>query len=180
MLRFLDTRGLEDRDDYDPSEEVRLAEQQAHIILVSVRAEDMGLDAVQSQLAAALKRNPTRPVIVAQTRLHDLYPPSFTHIQPWPYGDEQFSGVPSDLRRALQHQRMLFRNAVCPVSPTFVPIDFTNEKDCFSPLDYGATALRAALRDALLKSRNTNHPEAPDAQTYEHDLKSNLDGAKAS
>ncbi len=84
------------------------------------------------------------------------------------------------MRRTLQQQRTLFRDAIAPASPTFVAIDFTNEKDGLSPLDYGAPALRAALRQALLRSRTASHPEAPDAQTYAHELESNLDGAKTS
>src|SRR5262247_3243533 len=78
LLRFLDTRGLADVADYDPAEDIAFAEGQSHLVLVVLRAEDMNAAPVLGPLRAARQRHPDWPVIVAQTRLHDLYPPRYT------------------------------------------------------------------------------------------------------
>jgi uncharacterized protein (DUF697 family) len=149
LLRFLDTRGLSDTATYDPSEDIAFAEGQAHLILAVVRAEDMATQPVQVPLRAARRRHPEWPVIVAQTRLHDLYPPRFAHLEPWPFEHEFHGGVPEELRRALLHQRAQFADLPGRGMLRFVPIDFTLAQDGFEPLNYGVEALRAALAEAL-------------------------------
>lgn len=154
LLRFLDTRGLADAAGYDPAEDIAFAEGQAHLILVVVRAEDMAAAAVLSPLRAARRRHPDWPVIVAQTRLHDLYPPGFAHRQPWPYGHNALDGVPDALRAALRHQRVQFTNLPGSGAIRCVPIDFTLPEDGFDPVHYGVEALRAALAEALPAARD--------------------------
>ncbi|MGH6814375.1 MAG: YcjF family protein, partial [Hyphomicrobiaceae bacterium] len=87
------------------------------------------------------------PIVVAQTGLHDGYGLGQGHVLPYPFDDEgrpkDRGALPSDLARALEHQRLLF--ADLPVSPLFVPIDFTQEGDGYSPRDYGLDALLTAL-----------------------------------
>lgn len=154
LLRFLDTRGLADAAAYDPADDIAFAEGQAHLILVVVRAEDMALDAVLAPLRAARRRHPDWPVIVAQTRLHDLYPAGFAHREPWPFDDDTLPGVPEALRSALRHQRAAFRGVPGGGPLRFVPIDFTRPDEGFAPANYGVDALRRALAEALPLARD--------------------------
>lgn len=153
LLRFLDTRGLADSAVYDPAEDIAFAENQAHLIIAVVRAEDMALGAVIEPLRAARKRHPDWPVIVAQTRLHDFYPAGFTHRQPWPFGDPALPGLPDGLRAALRHQRGQFAAIERAGTLRFVPIDFTLPEDGLEPALYGVEALREALAHALPDAR---------------------------
>ena len=152
LLRFLDTRGLGDVAAYDPAEDIAFAEAQAHLVLAVVRAEDMAIDPVLDVLRAARRRHPDWPLIVAQTRLHDLYPPGFAHREPWPFADPDLPDVPSALRAALAHQRARFAG-LPGAPPVFVPIDFTTPGEGYAPADYGVSALRAALAAALPQAR---------------------------
>jgi misacylated tRNA(Ala) deacylase len=154
LLRFLDTRGLSDQADYDPTEDIAYAEGQAHLVLVVVRAEDMALSAVLEPLQKARKRHPEWPVLVAQTRLHDCYPRGFKHVQPWPFGDPSLPGVPDDLRRVVRYQQDLLSELPGNYAPRFVPLDFTREEDEFQPLDYGAEQLIEAFTEALPQARD--------------------------
>ncbi len=73
LLTFLDTRGL-DEPGYDPTEEIARFNEEAHLVLVTVKA----LDHVQQNLCTQLKRirdaQPRRPVVLVLTCLHEAYP----------------------------------------------------------------------------------------------------------
>jgi uncharacterized protein (DUF697 family) len=153
LATFLDTRGLGEAG-YNPQEDIAAFSQQAHMVLVVVKAMDMALDGLLSALGKIHRANSAWPVVVAQTTLHEGYPPdrsdhpmphlSFTSV-PLP------EAVPIDLARALMFQRGLFARAQIPVR-RFVPIDFTLPEDGFSDPFYG--------RDALLDALTEAHPHA--------------------
>ena len=149
-LRFLDTRGLGEAS-YDPTEDLSVAEAQAHLLLVVMRALDPQQSAVVDVVRHARKRHPDWPVIVAQTCLHDAYEIGDDHVQPYPFDaqrsdDVATAGVPADLARALHYQRELFNDIPGDGSIRFVPIDFTKPDDGFVPVLYGLDALSDALQ----------------------------------
>ena len=143
---FLDTRGLGEVG-YDPQEDIAAFRDQAHMVLVVVKALDMALEQVISALKAIIRDKPSWPVVVAQTTLHQGYPREMhDHLIPYPFVTDPLPPqVPGDLARALLFQRSLFdRIAV----KQFVPIDFTLPEDGFTEQFYGREALLAALTEA--------------------------------
>ncbi len=164
LVRFLDTRGLGDVADYDPTEDIAWAEGQAHALLVVLRAEDLTPDPVLDVLRAVRKRHPNWPVLVAQTRLHDLYGRGAGHSLPYPFdGTEADASLPDlspELSRALAAQRRLFAGLPGP-PPQFIPVDFTQADAGLAPRDYGADALWEALQRGLPEAYLRLH-QAPD------------------
>jgi uncharacterized protein (DUF697 family) len=143
VLRFLDTRGLGEVG-YDPSEDIEVFEQQAHVLIVVVKAADHALQPLIEALGAIRKAHPMWPVIVVQTTLHELYPSGFIHLDPYPFDTFPFErGVPNDLARSLIAQRECFAS----FTPKFVPVDFTLPGDQLRPEDYGRDALWSAIED---------------------------------
>lgn len=152
VLRFLDTRGLGDRLDPEAFDASRLARALSQVLLVVVRAEDLALEELL-QLTATLRRaHPGWPLIVAQTCLHQLYPPGVSHPLPYPYqgdaADFELERLPDGLRRSLQAQRRLFQS-LPGTQPQFVPVDFTRPEQGVAPCDYGAAAFWAVLEQVL-------------------------------
>jgi len=147
MVRFLDTRGLGETG-YDPAEDLAACERQAQLLLVVLRAGDPAQEPVFEAARAIRARHPAWPVVVAQTCLHALYPFPPSHPQPYPF-DADGLNIPSELARALAHQRRQFA-ALGGAGPVmFVPLDFTRPDDGLAPADYGLDALLAALSEAL-------------------------------
>lgn len=146
---FLDTRGLgESR--YDPQEDLAALQTEAHMLLVVVKAMDMALEQLLTTVQMIVRARPSLPLIVAQTTLHEGYPPDLhQHPQPYPFTAVLPPAVPVNLARALARQRSLF--ARLPVK-RFVPLDFTLPEDGFSDPFYG--------RDALLDALTEAHPHA--------------------
>jgi uncharacterized protein (DUF697 family)/predicted GTPase len=146
FLRFLDTRGLSEKG-YDASEDMKWCEQQAHLVIVVIKAMDHQQEAVLAALKQVHKAHPKWPVIVAQTALHEGYPNrAMAHIQPYPFADGRIDeSVPADLRCSLLKQREYFAG----INATFVPLDFTLPEDDYAPSDYGLDALWAAIEQAL-------------------------------
>src|SRR5262245_19134741 len=108
IIRFLDTRGLGEVA-YDPAADIAYCEDRAHLILAVVKALDTEQSAVVDAVRAARARHPEWPVVVAQTSLHEGYPPGQGHVLPYPFDtDEAAVAVPDPLVRALAHQRSLF------------------------------------------------------------------------
>lgn len=147
---FLDTRGLGEAG-YDPHEDLAAFQAEAHMLLVVVKAMDMALEETLSALETIVRAKPSWPVVVAQTTLHEGYPPDWhDHLSPYPFVAASLpAAVPADLARALTCQRQLF--ARIPVKQ-FVPLDFTVPEDEFTDPFYG----REALLDALAAA----HPHA--------------------
>ena len=150
ILRFLDTRGLGEVA-YDPAEDMRFAEQQAHLVLATMRAMDTRQSGVIEAVTAVRRRHPDWPLVVAQTCLHEGYAAGQGHVLPYPFaaskpGEEPLQpSVPADLSRSLAFQRRLFKDVPGPAPIVFMPIDFTLEADAMLPADYGIDALAEAL-----------------------------------
>lgn len=149
VVRFLDTRGLGEVA-YDPTEDIRYGESQAHLVLGVMKATDLAQEAVFSVLHAVRRRHPRWPVLIAQTGLHEGYPPGVDHCLPYPYDQPPWpSAVPIDLGRALLAQRAALFRSGGPLpgetAPVWVPVDLTLPEDGLEPADYGLAALWAAI-----------------------------------
>lgn len=156
LLRFLDTRGLGEVG-YDPTDDMNVLADQAHVLMVVVKALDHAYEPLLAVLEEVLARHPRWPVVVAQTCLHEGYVrPEDGHPRPYPFRQfplpERVVGeqVPEGLARALAYQREWFsRQSFRGVHVQFVPIDFTCGEDGLEPVDYGVDALWEALEAAL-------------------------------
>jgi len=147
---FLDTRGLGEAG-YNAREDVAAFQADAHMLLVVVKAMDIALEHLLDALKTILQAKPSWPVVVAQTTLHQGYPPDrHEHVYPYPFGASPWpETIPTPVRRALDFQRTLF--AGLPIQ-RFVPVDFTLPEDGFQDPFYG--------RDALLDALAEAHPHA--------------------
>jgi uncharacterized protein (DUF697 family) len=150
LVRFLDTRGLGEVM-YDPAADIAACEQQAHLLLVVMRALDHQQAAVLDVIETVRRRRPDWPIAVAQTTLHEGYQKGVLHPLPYPYVDIEpvrwsSAGVPTDLARSLVKQRALFDAVRGRERIAFVPIDFTRPSDGYPPHDYGLAALTSTLR----------------------------------
>ena len=145
LVRFLDTRGLGERA-YDPAEDIAYCESRAHLVLAVMKVSDQDQRAVNAVLHALRARHPHWPVVVAQTGLHELYPPGQAHPQPWPFEEGALPPtLPPDLRRALAAQREALASLPGEAPPHWVAVDLTLPEDGFTPVDYGLPALWAAI-----------------------------------
>ncbi len=146
LIKFLDTRGLGETD-YDPAEDMSAFQGQAHVLVAVIKAMDHAQESVMKAVRTILKKQPHWPVIVVQTCLHEGYPdPAMNHVLPYPYDDpNRVDAVPTDLRRALEHQRRLFKG----LDVRFVAVDFTLEEDDYQPVLYGLDALWRTIEETL-------------------------------
>ena len=141
VVRFLDTRGLGEVA-YDPTEDIRYCEAQAHLLLGVMKATDIRQNAVFEVLRAVRRRHPEWPVLIAQTGLHEAYPPGAGHLLPYPYDREPLPPqVPTDLVRALAAQRERLGKLPGTAPVRWVPLDLTLPDDGFEPANYGLEAL---------------------------------------
>ena len=145
LVRFLDTRGLGEAG-YDPTEDMRYSAEQAHLLMIVVRAMDHAQASVIEAANAAKRLNPQWPVLVVQTTLHEGYLAGGTHIEPYPFASSPLpTTVPSDLARSLAAQREVFAD----IADQFVPVDFTLPQDGFVPEHYGIESLWTAIDTVL-------------------------------
>ncbi len=145
VVRFLDTRGLGEVA-YDPAEDMHYCESQAHLVLGVMKATDIHQDAVFEALRAVRRRHPEWPALIAQTGLHEAYPPGGEHLLPYPYDREPWPPqVPHDLARALRAQRDRLGALPGSAPVRWVPIDLTLPEDGYEPAHYGLDALWAAI-----------------------------------
>ncbi|UJP05739.1 MAG: GTP-binding DUF697 domain-containing protein [Nitrosomonas sp.] len=145
VIRFLDTRGLGEVA-YDPAEDLRYCESQAHLLVAVMKAADTNQTAVLDVLHTLRERHPEWPVLVVQTHLHELYPGGGRHILPWPYDEDPLPQVvPADLQRTLLAQRMALKSLPGFAPVRWVAVDLTLPEDGFDPSDYGLNALWQAI-----------------------------------
>lgn len=145
VVRFLDTRGLGEVT-YDPTEDIHYCESQAHLLFGVMKAADIRQDAVFEVLRAVRRRHPEWPVLIAQTGLHEAYPPGGEHLLPYPYDREPWPPqVPTDLIRALRAQRDRLGALPGSAPVHWVPIDLTLPEDGYQPFNYGLDALWTAI-----------------------------------
>lgn len=145
LVRFLDTRGLGEVD-YDPSEDIRYCESQAHLLIAVMKVADLKQQLVFDVLRTVRMRQPDWPLIMVQTGLHELYGNHRNHVIPWPFDQEPLPNeVPSDLQRALQAQRQLASELPGTAPIHWVPVDLTLPEDGFNPPNYGLEPLWQAI-----------------------------------
>lgn len=148
LVRFLDTRGLGEVA-YDPTEDVRFFESQAHLIIAVAKVMDIMQVDLFKVLQDVRKRHPDWPVIIAQTCLHEAYPRNFEHILPYPFNMPDWElKVPSDLGRALNAQRRQLGRLPGHGAVDWVPVDLTQPDDGIDPPDYGLDALWSSIETA--------------------------------
>jgi uncharacterized protein (DUF697 family) len=151
-MRFLDTRGLADCADSDLGSEVAQALEQAHLLLVVLRVDDLDVKDIIDIVDRTRCRRRELPVIVAQTGLHRRYGEHDRHVHPYPFDgsldDADRAGVPYPLSRVMLAQRLLF-DRIPGAPPLFVPLDFTRPEQGIAPADYGAERLWDVLEQTL-------------------------------
>lgn len=148
LLTFLDTRGL-DEPGYDPAEDLAGFNEQAHVLLVTVKALDHAQENVLKHLRTIRAARQSRPVLLALTCLHEAYPQQ-QHPLPYPFTASEEAtlnppALPDDLRRSLAEQRRRFEGMVDRV----VAIDLTPAEEGFNDPDYGGALLRETLLEML-------------------------------
>jgi uncharacterized protein (DUF697 family) len=144
LMTFVDTRGL-DEPGYDPAEDLAAFNDQAHVVVVTVKALDHAQENVLGPLHTIRKAKPERPVVLVLTCLHEAYPQQ-QHPKVYPYGaPAEATDVPEDLRRSLDEQKRRFEGLVDKV----VPIDITKPEEGYEDPLYGGEALKAALLEVL-------------------------------
>jgi uncharacterized protein (DUF697 family) len=151
IVRFLDTRGLGEVD-YDPDEDLSWLENHAHVVVAVARAMDPQQDEILAVLRSLRRRDPEKPVLLVQTRLHDGYPDGRDHP---PYSEFPGATALEDLHRALRVQADQFSGLPGTGSFRAVAVDLTQSDDEFSEADYGLDALLDALDDVAAASRAT-------------------------
>jgi len=145
VVRFLDTRGLGEVA-YDPAEDIRYCESQAHLMLGVIKVADIRQDEVFKVLRQIRKRHPEWPVLMIQTGLHEAYPPGAEHILPYPYEQQPWPlSIPHDLIRALHAQRDRLGSLPGSAPVRWVAIDLTLPEDGWEPVHYGLEALWTAI-----------------------------------
>lgn len=166
LFRFLDTRGIGEAF-YTPEEDLAYAEQQAHGILVVMRACDPGQESIKRVLAEVRKRKRSWPVVLVQTTLHQGYPDGAEHPHPYCFDRSPLPDtVPSDLARALAYQQRDFAG----LFDRHVAIDFTHPEDGYAPRLYGEDALWAALGEIVPLGYRTVLASTPEALTGVRDI----------
>jgi uncharacterized protein (DUF697 family)/predicted GTPase len=148
LLRFLDTRGL-DEPGYDPAEDLARFNEQAHVLLVTVKALDHAQENVLKNLRTIRKAQPNRPVVLVLTCLHEAYPQQ-QHPLPYPFSNNGAllptdRPVSEDLLRSLEEQRRRFEGLVDRV----VAVDLTPPEEGFAEPNYGGERLRQTLIEML-------------------------------
>jgi uncharacterized protein (DUF697 family) len=155
LLTFLDTRGV-DEPGYDPEEDLARFNSLAHVVVVTVKVLDHALENVLAHLRKVRQAQPSRPVVLVLTCLHEAYPQQ-QHPQPYPFisakadsatanVDPAASGaVPEPLRTSLQEQHRRFAGLVDAV----VPVDLTPPVEGFNDPSYGGDLLKHTLLEAL-------------------------------
>jgi uncharacterized protein (DUF697 family)/predicted GTPase len=144
LLSFIDTRGL-DEPGYDPAEDIARFNNQAHVVVVTVKALDHAQENVRGPLRAIRQAQAHRPVLLVLTCLHEAYPQQ-QHPTPYPFGTEREAGaVPEDLRRSIDEQKQAFDGLL----DRTVAVDLTPPAEGFTEPAYGGEALKQALLELL-------------------------------
>jgi len=124
VLRFLDTRGLGEAN-YDPAEDLAMAEQGSHAILLLTRVDDPA----QETVLAALRTLPEPiPIVHVHTALHTV--------------------AAHSLERAIRFNHQQVIDCLQRDLPE-VRIDFTEIDDGFDNPAYGIDELRQAIIDLV-------------------------------
>jgi uncharacterized protein (DUF697 family) len=148
LVSFLDTRGL-DEPTYDPAEDLARFNSEAHVLIVTVKVLDHAQEHILGHLQTLRKAQPSRPVVLVLTCLHEAYPQQ-QHPQPYPFiadGDPIATEppLPEGLVRSIAEQRRRFDALFDKV----VVVDLTQPQEGFAEPNYGGPQLRDVLLDQL-------------------------------
>ncbi len=148
LVSFLDTRGL-DEPSYDPAEDLARFNAEAHVVIVTVKVLDHAQEHILAHLQTLRKAQPTRPVVLVLTCLHEAYPQQ-QHPLPYPFGSDGDAiatepPLAIDLVRSIAEQRRRFAGLVDKV----VIVDLTLPAEGFNEPNYGAARLRDVLLEQL-------------------------------
>jgi uncharacterized protein (DUF697 family)/predicted GTPase len=147
LLTFLDTRGV-DEPGYDPKEDLASFDQQAHVVIVTVKVMDHALENLLDHFRPIRAARPSRPMVLVLTCLHEAYPQE-QHPQPYPFTsdnlDSNAASVPEKLRICLAEQQRRFEGLFDHI----VPIDLTKQIEGFQEPNYGGERLHQVLLEAL-------------------------------
>jgi uncharacterized protein (DUF697 family) len=148
LLTFLDTRGL-DEAGYDPAEDIARFDDEAHLVLVTVKALDHAQENVCTQLKRIRDAQPRRPVVLVLTCLHEAYPQK-QHPDSYPFDAQGLllpnaPQVPEGLVASLDEQRRRFAGLV----DRCVAVDLTPKVEGFQEPNFGGEQLRGVLLDVL-------------------------------
>ena len=144
LLTFLDTRGM-DEPGYDPQTDLAEFNEQAHVIIVTIKVLDHAQLTMLEHLRSIRRAKPSRPILLVPTCLHEAYPQQ-QHPDPYPLGPEaDTNAVPSELSRSLQEQYRRFAGLYDEAAP----VDLTRPEDGFTNRNYGGEELKKALLQLL-------------------------------
>jgi uncharacterized protein (DUF697 family) len=149
LLDFLDTRGLEEPG-YEPNEDLARFNALAHVLIVTVRVLDFALEDMLKHLRKIRDSQPSRPVALVLTCLHEAYPQE-QHREPYPFGargEALGDGGPpisENLLRSIAAHREQFEG----IFDYLIPIDLTPETEGFHDPVYGGARLKEVLVEAL-------------------------------
>ena len=153
LLLFTDTVGLGDvaRDVESIIQELQTDLAQpargARILLVTIKVNDFAVDSLYQILSKVRAKNPSVPVVLIVTCLHELYSAGAEH-SPYPPNQTAIQRAFGELKRSFEG---LYDSAVM--------IDFTLEEDGYQPVFYGLEALLHVLSEQL--------PEAESKAIYQ-------------
>jgi uncharacterized protein (DUF697 family) len=149
LATFLDTRGL-DEPGYDPAEDLARFNNDAHVVVVTVKAMDHAQANILKHLRTLRNAQPRRPVVLVLTCLHEAYPQQ-QHPQPYPFENDGQSppaatpAVSEDLMRSTAEQRRRFEGLADRVAL----VDLTPPEEGFNDPEYGGLRLRQELLEVL-------------------------------
>lgn len=153
LLLFTDTVGLGDvaRDVENIIQELQTDLAQpargARILLVTIKINDFAVDSLHQILSQVRLQNPSVPVVLIVTCLHELYPPGAEH--------STYPPTQTAVQRAFGELKRSFDG----LYDSTVMIDFTLEEDGYKPVFYGLEALLQVLSEQL--------PEAESKAIYQ-------------
>jgi uncharacterized protein (DUF697 family) len=147
LFTFLDTRGL-DEPGYDAAVDLEKFNDQAHVVIVTVKVMDHAQENVEKHLRTIRAAKRDRPVILALTCLHEAYPQK-QHPPGYPFHGTLYpEGLPEELARSIAAQQERFKGLVDDI----VPIDFTRPEEGFTEPHFGGPELHNSLLFHLPKA----------------------------
>lgn len=178
VFTFLDTRGV-DEPGYDPAEDLKQFDSQAHLMLVTCRLRDFATGSMRESLKAIRHANRRRPVVLVLTCIHEAYPQT-QHPQPYPYTDLANTPVASLVPPAepppptdsVWHLIATQKEQYAGLIDRIVPIDLTIPEEGYDDPNYGGEVLKRVILDLLPEAyRETlkRFTDAADQFTRLHD-----------
>ena len=149
LLRFLDTRGL-DEPGYDPAEDLQSFDASAQVVVVTAKLLDHAQENSVRHLRALRKAQPSRPILLLATCLHEAYPLT-QHPKTYPFvgdwkktwlnegkpfadaADHPCLAVDGPVRRSLLAQEDQFAGLI----DVIVPVDLTKPEEGFEEPNFG-------------------------------------------